>query len=439
MANSLQSLLEEQLADLPRMIASDIVREKLEAAGHGDDDRLLTAIVDRLLAGANGTGNEKDDEIVEVETDTELVLQFTDDDANRIAKSTNDISETIPDLIHSVAEEAARRMLRQYERDWVAWRPAAATQIDQFRTNLEVRWGKGFDALRMLIELSRDIGTDFHKRARRSRSQRCIHLNQALSHLHVRAIQIASEIMVLMENGYADGAIARWRTLHEVACVAMVLNDGGDALAERYLVHEIVEAKKALAQYRQCHAQLGYAPFSKREGARIEREYASALARFGKTFGGDYGWAAAHLGDPNPKFNHVEEAAGRAMMRSHYKMASHNVHAGTKGIAYRLGSLDRRFAAIAGASNVGFVEPGQNLGLSLLHITMLLLPKPWTLDKIAQLMALIELQKRIPRALARSEHAIERDEQAIRKAAAERRSRRRKPRRPGLKDNRALA
>lgn len=296
--------------------------------------------------------------------------------------------------------------------------------MDQFRFNLEARWGKGFDALRMLIELSRDIGTDFHRRSSRSRSRRRVHLNKALSHLHVRAIQIASEIMVLMENGYADGAIARWRTLHEVACVAMVLGDGGEALAERYLAHEIVEAKKGLGQYQQCHPKLGYAPFSKRAAAQIERDYADAINRYGKEFGGDYGWVAAHLGNPKPNFSNIEDAAGRAMMRSHYKMASHNVHASTKGIAYRLGSLDRHYAVIAGASNVGFVEPGQNLALSLMHITILLVPTSWTLDKIAKLMALSKLHDRIPRALAQSERAIARDENKIHEAAVARRAKR---------------
>jgi hypothetical protein len=224
--------------------------------------------------------------------------------------------------------------------------------------------------------------------------------------------------MSLMENGFADGAMARWRTLHEVACVAMVLKDGDDALAERYLAHEIVEARKGLTQYQQCQVQLGYAPFSRREAARIEREYAATLVRFGKEFGGDYGWAAVHLSVLKPNFSQIEKAAGRAMMRSHYKMASHNVHASTKGIAYRLGSTDRRFAAIAGASNVGFIEPGQNLALSLLHITMLLLPTRWTLEKIAQLIALNQLQGRVPRDLMQSGRAIERDERRIRKKAS---------------------
>lgn len=172
------------------------------------------------------------------------------------------------------------------------------------------------------------------------------------------------------------------------------------------------------------HPELGYAPFSKSAAAQIERDYADAISRYGKEFGGDYGWAAAHLGNPKPNFSNIEDAAGRAMMRSHYKMASHNVHASTKGIAYRLGSLDRRYAVIAGASNVGFVEPGQNLALSLMHITMLLLPTSWTLDKIAQLMALNKLHNRIPRALAQSERAIARDEKKLREAAVARRAKR---------------
>ncbi|MGN6620490.1 MAG: DUF5677 domain-containing protein [Sphingomonas sp.] len=421
---SLQSVLEEHLATVPRIIATELVRDKLKAAGHAENEKLVEQIVDQLLGAGSEEEDDDDGDVLEFESDDEIVLEFTDADTARAQEHVDKISEMIPELVHSVAEAAAVKMLRRYERDWATWRDAADIQMDQFRFNLQARWGKGFDALRMLIELSRDIGTDFHRRAGRSRSQRRAHLNKALSHLHVRAIQIASEIMVLMENGYADGAMARWRTLHEVACVAMVLGDGGEALAERYLAHEIVEAKKGLGQYQQSHPKLGYAPFSKRAAARIERDYADAISHYGKEFGGDYGWVAAYLGNPKPNFSNIEDAAGRAMMRSHYKMASHNVHASTKGIAYRLGSLDRHYAVIAGASNVGFVEPGQNLALSLMHITMLLLPTSWTLDKIAQLMALNKLHDRIPRALAQSERAIAKDEKAIREAAAARRSKR---------------
>jgi hypothetical protein len=51
---------------------------------------------------------------------------------------------------------------------------------------------------------------------------------------------------------------------------------------------------------------------------------------------------------------------------------------------------------------------------------MLLLPTSWTLDKIAQLMALNKLHDRIPRALAQAERAIARDEKKLREAAVAR-------------------
>ena len=380
---------------------------------------MVAAIVEQLLSDGPSDGIKNEDS-VDLLGDEDICLSFDENDADRLSKIFEKIVENLPDLIHRMAESASVAMLRKYERDWASWWPSTNTDLDQFRANLESRWEKGFTPLRMLIELSRDIGVAFHERAARSRSSRRANFNTALVHLHARAIQISSEIMTLMENGFADGAMARWRTLHEVACVAMLVHDGGEALAKRYLAHEIVEARKGLRQYQQCHAALGYTPFSTREAKRIERDYDDAILQYGKDFGTDYGWAAVHLGILRPSFSQIEDAAGRAMMRSHYKMASHNVHASTKGIAYRLGAFDRHFAGLAGRSNVGFVEPGQNLALSLLHITSLMLPRGWTADKVALLMALTKLEERVPLALAQAERKIRRDERRIRREAAKR-------------------
>jgi Family of unknown function (DUF5677) len=418
----LQSHLEEQIAAIPRTIVTKLVHEKLEAIGHGDNEKLLISIVNQLLVRTKKNANNLTDDFLEIDTDEEIVINFTDEDADRVQKAIESINQGLPELIQSISDEAARRMLSNYERDWADWRSAEDAKMDQFRVNLEARWSVGFDSLRMLIELSRDVGADFQRRVRRSRSNRDLHLKDALTRLHVRSIQVASETMVLMENGYADGAMARWRTLHEIACVATLISDGGELIAERYLAHEIVEARKAYLQFQRCCVQLGYKPISKTDGARIERGYKAVIERFGQDFGTDYGWASGCVGNSRPTFTQIEEIAGRAVMRSHYKMASQNVHASAKGIAYRLGSLNGKYAVIAGASNVGFVEPGQNLAITLLQMTMLLLPKSWTLDKIAKLKVLIELQRRIPKFLAGSERAIVRSENEILKKRTERMS-----------------
>ena len=419
---SLQSTFARCLAELPRALMNDLVRDKLTAIGRGDDEHLVSQIVDRLFERASKGDDEQGDQKSHIENEHGPVLRFTSADADRITKFTDEIREELPQLVQEISEQLSKQMLARYQRDWPNRHLVFKTHMDQFRSNLEERWGKGFNYLRMLIELSREIGTDFRRRARRSRSAHRVHLNEALCLLHVRALQISSEMMTLMENGFADGAIARWRTLHEVTCVATVLSDGGDALAERYLAHEIVEAKKGLLQYERCRAVLGYSPFPKREAAQIERRHRVLIDRYGEEFGGDYGWAAAHLNCAKPNFSQVEAAAGRGMMRSHYKMASHNVHATMKGVSYRLGSIDESVHAIAGSSNVGFVEPGQNLALSLLQITTLLFPERWNLDRIVQLRVLTHLQERVPQALAKSERAIVRDEQRIQEKAAHRRA-----------------
>ena len=413
-SQTLQAMVEEQVGELPRLLATRLMREKLEPFGCAGDDTLVGRFVDHLLEG----GGEDTIELgngFDCVLPADAVLVFDEADLAELERAVAEFKSGLPDLLRGSAKLAGRSMLRRYKKDWSGWRPHALVEMDRFKGNLEGRWGKGFDLLRMLIELSRDQGSAFHRRASRRRSTRRANLNGALSHLHARAIQISSEIMTLMEGGFADGAMARWRTLHEVTCVAMVLDGGGDELAKRYLAHELVEAMKGLRQYRECHEALGYAAFSEREARTIERGFDAVIARYGREFGGDYGWVAAHLGVARPTFSQIEEAAGRAMMRSHYKMASHNVHAGAKGIAYRLSALDRRHAAIAGASNVGFVEPGQNLALSLLHFTMLLLPRGWTLDKLALLSALVDLHWEIGPSLARSERAIARDERRIRR------------------------
>lgn len=57
----------------------------------------------------------------------------------------------------------------------------------------------------------------------------------ALTYINGRALQVANEILVLLRNGYADGAYARFRTLYELSIVAHFINHHGDAIAQAYM------------------------------------------------------------------------------------------------------------------------------------------------------------------------------------------------------------
>jgi hypothetical protein len=220
-----------------------------------------------------------------------------------------------------------------------------------------------------------------------------------------------------MENGFADGAIARWRTLHEISVVATLISQHGNDLALRYLAHEAVEAKRALDRFSTCHEGLGYAPLSKREIKQIERDYADSLEVFGHNFGSHYGWAAHHLGMNKPRFEDLEAAAGQILMRSDYNFASFNVHATSKGIMFRLGLMDDSdLTALAGASNAGFVDPAHNTAQALVEVTNLLLTRPSRFDDLIELEILIMLRDRLPALLDRANRQLKRDHRAYLKA-----------------------
>ncbi|NJM53745.1 MAG: hypothetical protein HC846_10380 [Blastocatellia bacterium] len=72
---------------------------------------------------------------------------------------------------------------------------------------------------------------------------------EVLLSLYARACLVSSEILVLLKAGFPDGSHARWRTLHEIAVVAMFIEKHGKEVAERYLLHEYVEDYKGAMQH----------------------------------------------------------------------------------------------------------------------------------------------------------------------------------------------
>lgn len=57
----------------------------------------------------------------------------------------------------------------------------------------------------------------------------------ALTNIHGRACQVYEEILCLVENGFADGAFARWRTLYELGIIGDFIRSNGEVVAKAYL------------------------------------------------------------------------------------------------------------------------------------------------------------------------------------------------------------
>jgi len=56
---------------------------------------------------------------------------------------------------------------------------------------------------------------------------------------------------------------------------------------------------------------------------------------YGPIFKKRYGWSAQHFGHA-PEFRKIEEAVDLGHLRCYYRMASHPIHAGPKGITFEI-------------------------------------------------------------------------------------------------------
>jgi hypothetical protein len=192
--------------------------------------------------------------------------------------------------------------------------------------------------------------------------------------------------------------MARWRTLHEIAVIALFIGAHGEDLAERYVLHQHVESRRAARDYIACQERLGYEPLDPSEIEAVEQLYATLLERFGHSFGTPYGWAAEQLGIKKPAFERIERVAGIDHLRAHYRLASHNVHANPKGVFFKLGLLNELDCLLAGPSNAGLADPGHSAAISLVQTsTPLGLLHP-TFDNIVVLRIMVLLEREIGQA-----------------------------------------
>ena len=129
-----------------------------------------------------------------------------------------------------------------------------------FENRLYERWKIPLNLLEYLIGISIESGYAHMKKLRNSTENISESKQVALIKIHARASQISNEILVLLKSGYADGATARWRSLHELAVISFFLLHNNNNVAKRYLEHEIIKTFKEAKDYRAYYKELRYPP-----------------------------------------------------------------------------------------------------------------------------------------------------------------------------------
>jgi len=285
---------------------------------------------------------------------------------NRLSDIIEKIVEYTGNNITKRLRATQRKMLKKRRRD-----------NNGYENQLFSKWHPALDLLETMIVIANEVGAHYNYEFRDSSQVGKENTIEVITRLHARACQIASEILVLLKSGFADGAHARWRSLHEVVVIQFFIHSGGEELAQKYLQHDIIESYKAATIYQRYYEDLGYEPLSNTEFNIMKTEYDNLLQKYGKNFAKQYGWAADTIGNKNPSFRDIEEYVDMAHNRPFYKMASNNIHANAKGVFLNLGIYpEGPDLLLTGPSFLGLVDAGQGTAISIYQSTVALSVEP---------------------------------------------------------------
>lgn len=396
----MQAAFDASVRRLPQLHLQKLIAKRSSAMGVELQTHEIEALAKHLLAGDTSPL-----ELEERPGLTSATLTFTEEDSAEFAGLTQRIKAEMPQVIEGFTKDASQVLLRRIRKQWPEVQAEHERNRAEFMETIQLIWGDALDKLDMLMATADSVGGQSIAVALASRSKKRIAITAALDRLHVRGIQVATEVLTLLREGFADAAFSRWRTLHEISVVAMVLGDHGDELAIRYLDHDVVEAQRAAEAFQRCHPKEAAKRKNVAELRQTKAEYDAVVAHYGQAFKSPYGWAAKHLGKEKPTFQHLEEAADQAQMRLQYKVASYGVHAGTRGLTSSVADVFGE--GPPGAASIGGLhEAGIETAYSLVRLTGPLLGPNWSVDKLAGLKALIKLRDAAAKAFSQGGRAM---------------------------------
>ena len=252
----------------------------------------------------------------------ELKLVLSEDDfSNTLDARARLFAESLQTELDNLSAKTARLILCESESKWPEVSRSLRNDNIDFQKNLYRKWKGPIEKLRMLRTICFELGSEFARDLDERPPKGKESLYAVLISSHMRACQIADEVLCLIEGGFADGAMARSRSLHEVAVISAFVLGHGEDVARRYFAHKIVDLKKDAGQYWNLMKHFVDGGDNKLHYEKICGQYEKAIREFGKEFKNPYGWAAVCFGGRSPRFDEIEKAVCEDGARYFYRSA----------------------------------------------------------------------------------------------------------------------
>lgn len=225
-----------------------------------------------------------------------------------------------------------------------------------------------------------------------------------LLHLHVKGCQIANEIYTLIKCGYADAALARWRTLHETSVVFIILFINDLEVSKMFYEYQFIEKLKRIQTFEVHRVVLNWKAPDVESVKTLQKKRDELIELYGEDFLKEYGWTKKILPKARRNFKALEEEVGLDYLRPFYQWANKGVHAGPEGTFTRLGfddiSIPRGY--LAGPSRYGMVDPMQFTTYSMLKMTSGLIDLTGTVENKLLLFVLEQLHESITESMIKA-------------------------------------
>lgn len=331
-SNSIQAALDRCLADeisseklLPLALAKAAKRRNLSLP-EIEIQLLTTAILN-----AKGEKIQLDLDLPcalgKTKEEVQAAVQELVDELNELLPDIEDsvveaISQAVPDALGKVAEIIGENISEQAHEHVLQLMRAHSDRAEGVRR----LWGSAIDQL----DLLRHFALEWNYAAMEQRKGSYTNQNTAFALMRIvaRAYEVVGELIALTRAGYADGALARWRSLHEICVVAMFLAKQSDRCAEMYLSHHWVEELRLLEVDRTSGTASLRNIHHDRYVSNLRMQKTALVKKFGTTFFSDYGWASVELGRSRTTFRDLESHVGLETLRRGYQQANSTVHGG---------------------------------------------------------------------------------------------------------------
>lgn len=195
-----------------------------------------------------------------------------------------------------------------------------------------------------------------------------------------RGLLTGSEVLALLACGLGKGAMARARTIHELAVVSDFIAKRGLRAARRYVDYYDLDRLKAersklrelKRRRRRSLRSSGRNPavrYLEQQVHELERRRKAHVRRHGSRFAGEYGWAAPWWRGKKTRvsFAMIERRVRLDRARPYYKYASLIVHAGPLGV---LDNYDSHGQYMVDASEHHLDTAAENAPIWLTHLCM---------------------------------------------------------------------